>query len=41
MRHGDDVSTQGAHCFKDYDKDGEHYVEWSIVCTLKLPVAPG
>lgn len=32
--------TQVAHRFKDYDKGGDHYFEWSIVCTLKRPVAP-
>lgn len=32
--------TQVAHRFKDYDKEGDHYFEWSIVCTLKRPVAP-
>jgi hypothetical protein len=33
--------TQVAHHFKDYDKGGEHYFEWSIVCTLKRPLPPG
>lgn len=33
--------TQVAHRFKDYDKVGDHYFEWSIVCTLKRPVGPG
>lgn len=32
--------TQVARGFKDYDKGGDHYFEWSIVCTLKRPVAP-
>ena len=33
--------TQVAHRFKDYDKGGDHYFEWSIVCTLKRPLLPG
>jgi hypothetical protein len=33
--------TQVAKHFKDYDKGGELYFEWSIVCTLKRPVRPG
>jgi hypothetical protein len=33
--------TQVAHHFKDYDKGGDHYFEWSIVCTLKRPLPPG
>jgi hypothetical protein len=32
--------TQVAHHFKGYDKDGELYFEWSIVCTLKRPLRP-
>jgi hypothetical protein len=30
-----------AHRFSDYDKVGDHYHEWSIVCTLKRPLLPG
>jgi hypothetical protein len=33
--------TQVARHFKDYDQVGEHYFEWSIVCTLKRPLLPG
>lgn len=33
--------TQVAHHFKGYDKGGELYFEWSIVCTLKRPLLPG
>ena len=33
--------TQVAHHFKDYDEGGDHYFEWSIVCTLKRPLPPG
>jgi hypothetical protein len=33
--------TQVARHFKDYDKGGDHYFEWSIVCTLKRPLPPG
>jgi hypothetical protein len=33
--------TQVARHFKDYDQGGGHYFEWSIVCTLKRPLAPG
>jgi hypothetical protein len=33
--------TQVSHNFKDYDKGGDHYFEWSVVCTLKRPVRPG
>ncbi|OBI86025.1 hypothetical protein [Mycobacterium sp. 1245805.9] len=33
--------TQVAHRFKGYDKDGELYFEWSMVCTLKRPLRPG
>jgi hypothetical protein len=32
--------TQVARHFKDYDKGGDHYFEWSIVCTLKRPLPP-
>ena len=27
--------VQVARHFSDYDKGGDHYFEWSIVCTLK------
>ncbi len=30
--------TQVAHRFKEYDRGGDHYFEWSIVCTLKRPL---
>lgn len=33
--------VQVAHHFKGYDKEGDLYFEWSIICTLKRPVAPG
>ncbi len=33
--------TQVTHHFKDYDEVGDHYYEWSIVCTLKRLLAPG
>ncbi|MBW0018754.1 MAG: hypothetical protein JO236_14585 [Mycobacterium sp.] len=33
--------TQVARHFKDYDRVGDHYYEWSIVCTLKRPLPPG
>jgi hypothetical protein len=33
--------TQVAHHFKDYDKVGDHFFEWTIVCTLKRPLPPG
>jgi len=33
--------TQVAHHFKAYDEGGDHYFEWSIVCTLKRPLPPG
>jgi hypothetical protein len=33
--------AQVTHGFKGYDRDGELYFEWSIVCTLKRPLAPG
>jgi hypothetical protein len=32
--------TQVARHFKDYDRGGDHYFEWSIVCTLKRPLPP-
>jgi hypothetical protein len=32
--------TQVTHRFKGYDKEGEFYFEWSIVCTLKRPLRP-
>jgi hypothetical protein len=33
--------TQVAHRFKEYDRGGDHYFEWSIVCTLKRLLPPG
>ena len=33
--------TQVAHHFKGYDKDGDLFFEWSIVCSMKRPLAPG
>jgi hypothetical protein len=33
--------TQVVHHFKEYDQAGDHLFEWSIVCTLKRPVATG
>jgi hypothetical protein len=33
--------TQVAHHFKGYDKEGDLYFEWSLVCTLKRPLPPG
>jgi hypothetical protein len=33
--------VQVAHHFAGYDKGGEFYFEWSIVCTLKRPLPPG
>jgi hypothetical protein len=33
--------TQVARRFKEYDRGGDHYFEWSVICTLKRPVAPG
>ncbi|ORW49988.1 hypothetical protein AWB90_08275 [Mycobacterium paraense] len=33
--------SQVARRFKEYDSGGDHYFEWSIVCTLKRPLAPG
>ena len=32
--------TQVTHHFKGYDKAGELYFEWSIVCSMKRPVRP-
>ena len=32
--------VQVAHHFAGYDKGGEFYFEWSIVCTLKRPLPP-
>jgi hypothetical protein len=32
--------TQVAHHFKGYDKTGELYFEWSIVCSMKRPLRP-
>lgn len=32
--------VQVSHHFAGYDKGGEFYFEWSIVCTLKRPLAP-
>jgi len=29
-----------SHHFAGYDKGGEFYFEWSIVCTMKRPLAP-
>jgi hypothetical protein len=33
--------TQVAHHFKEYDKEGDHLYEWTIVCSLKRPLLPG
>ncbi|MGA7135387.1 MAG: hypothetical protein WBZ15_24155 [Mycobacterium sp.] len=33
--------VQVSHHFAGYDKGGEFYFEWSIVCTLKRPLPPG
>jgi hypothetical protein len=33
--------VQVTHGFAGYDKEGELYFEWSIVCTLKRPLQPG
>jgi hypothetical protein len=33
--------TQVAHRFAGYDKEGELYFEWSIVCSMKRPLRPG
>jgi hypothetical protein len=32
--------TQVTHHFKGYDKGGELYFEWSIVCSMKRPLRP-
>ena len=32
--------TQVAHHFKGYDKGGELFFEWSIVCSMKRPLRP-
>ena len=32
--------AQVSHHFAGYDKGGEFYFEWSIVCTLKRPMSP-
>ena len=32
--------AQVAHHFKGYDRDGELYFEWSIVCSMKRPLRP-
>jgi hypothetical protein len=32
--------TQVAHHFKGYDKGGELFFEWSIVCSMKRPLGP-
>ena len=32
--------AQVSHHFAGYDKGGEFYFEWSIVCTLKRPLPP-
>jgi hypothetical protein len=32
--------TEVAHRFKEYDRGGDHYFEWSLVCTLKRPLPP-
>lgn len=33
--------VQVAHRFKDYDKVGDLFFEWSIVSTMKRPLPPG
>ena len=33
--------VQVSHHFAGYDKGGEFYFEWSIVCTMKRPLPPG
>jgi hypothetical protein len=33
--------TQVTHRFKEYDRGGDLYFEWSVICTLKRPLAPG
>jgi hypothetical protein len=35
------ATHSSAHRFKEYDRGGDHYFEWSIVCTLKRPQPPG
>lgn len=32
--------VQVSHHFAGYDKGGEFYFEWSIVCTMKRPLTP-
>ena len=32
--------VQVSHHFAGYDKGGEFYFEWSIVCTMKRPLPP-
>ena len=32
--------VQVAHHFRDYDKLGDLIFEWTVVCTLKRPLAP-
>jgi hypothetical protein len=32
--------VQVSHHFAGYDKGGEFYFEWSIVCTMKRPLGP-
>ena len=32
--------TQVAHHFKGYDKEGDLYFDWSIVCSMKRPLRP-
>jgi len=32
--------VQVTHGFKGYDKGGELYFEWSIVCSMKRPLRP-
>lgn len=32
--------AQVSHHFAGYDKGGEFYFEWSIVCTMKRPLPP-
>jgi hypothetical protein len=33
--------AQVTHGFAGYDKGGELYFEWSVVCTMKRPLPPG
>ena len=33
--------VQVSHHFKEYDKGGDLYFEWSIVSTMKRPLPPG